>query len=139
MNNPPRDLMTFQGTTVSGTLSGIVTLNSDYLYATTSGIQPPKGVKMKIWEFRITGQQVTVQVMFTKTSGGTPQVHDAFMSTYVSGNSTPALIIPLERPIVIPSLAGTEFVQIAWNAGILTSNYGPTYIEFDAEFESGMI
>src|SRR5271157_2696938 len=137
MSGVQREIITFYGATTSGTLSGIVTLNSDLLYTSTSGIQPPMGVNLKIWEFRITGPAATVQIIFTKTSGGTPVVHNALFNgqqTTVSGCTTsiPPLIVPLERPIVIPSLQGTEFIQAAWTQN---SSYGPTNVEFDVEFE----
>lgn len=138
-NVPQRELITFYGQTTSGTLSGVITLNSDMLYATTSGIQPAKGTKLKIWEFRVTGMAATVVVTFQKTSGGTTVVHNALTHAQTSGNSVPALIIPLIRPIVIPSIAGTEFIQVGWNQGALLSNFGPTNVEFDAEFEAGSI
>ena len=136
-----REIITFYGVTTSGATSGIITLNSDLLYTSTSGIQPPQGVNLKIWEFRITGRAATIQIVFTKTSGGTPVVHNALFNgqqTLASGftNSIPALIIPLERPIVIPSLQGSEFTQAAWTQN---SSFGPTNVEFDVEFEDGMI
>ena len=136
MNDRQKDLMTFYGTTVSGTISGIVALNSDYLYTTTPGIQHPKGTNLKIWGIRVTGPAATVQIVFTKTSGATPAIHNALQHTWLSGLSTPATILSLDRPIVIPSLAGTELVQAAWTQ---TSSPGPTNVEFDVEVADGMI
>ena len=137
MSNPlPNKIMTLHGVTGAGS-AGVLPLLSDLMYSSVNYVQIPRGMAVKIWAIRMSGDANAILLGFSKTAAlavtatTTPFTPTLSLAVFAFDPSLDVWLNDnLRHPIVIPSVAGGECFYLNWaGAGLKT-----TYVDMDIEF-----
>lgn len=110
-----RTLFSIFGETDGSSTTGIFTLRSEIFYDTVDYIRLDKGLKLKIWGIRITGD--AVRVILNKTEDVTAATPDwTAIGDVIIGElpSKGSIDIELRRPILIHYKTGNEAIRFRW-------------------------
>lgn len=113
------------GTTGGLGSTGTFQLTSEWLISPVTTITIPKGTAAKIWSKRITGQPVTVNLLYANDGVTFRVVSSDYLGTAGETNSDNR-----RKPIILPSVTGVEAFQLQWSQ---TSGYISS-VQMDVEF-----
>ena len=138
MSNPlPNKIMTLHGVAAGAGTAGNLTLLSDLIYSAVAYVQIPRGMAVKIWAIRMSGEANSILLGFSKTAAlATTATATPFTPTVTLARFEfdPSLDVwlndNLRHPIVIPAVVGGECFYLNYaGAGSKT-----TYVDMDVEF-----
>jgi len=120
--------------TVHGSKSGTgdMDLTSDLFHGTTSSIRIPKGMKLKIWARRVTGDAAgTLAIQYTHDiTAGTP-TWVTLSTIYLAAAGEEDLTLS-KRPIKVMGFTGNEAVKVT-----VVSGSGNYTADLDVEITDG--
>lgn len=119
------ELVTFRGS-VSGT--GVYTLDSDILYSPVTEVRIPRGLKVKIWSIRISGEAADVAVQYTPDITAATVVWKTVDSEKLA--SAGEIVVEKRRPIVLRGFTGREAFRVVRLTGL-----GDSFVTLEVEFE----
>ena len=118
-------LIQLYGTTGGIGSTGTFQLTSVWLLSPVQTITIPKGTVAKIWSKHVTGQPVTVNLLYSNDGTNFRVVESETLGT--TGETSPN---NKRKPIILPSVNGVEAFQLQWSQ---TSGYVSS-VQFDVEF-----
>ena len=125
-----KELLTLRMVTDGTETTGTFEADHPLFYEAVSSIVIPKGQKLKIWGVRVSGADASVSINTKMTSSSDAKVLFTH-SQDVSVNSS--MNLANIKPIVVPSILGTELVTFTW----AQDTAAITYFEVDVEIGGG--
>lgn len=123
------ELITLTGTTPGDTESGELDLKSQMIYGTVNRIRVPKGLKLKIWCKRISGDPAKIMIQYTRdVTEETPTWENLITEELASSGE---VVLEKRRPAIVYGMTGKEAVRVFFDQ----SGYGAgtTTVEIEVE------
>ena len=119
------ELITLSGTTPGDeTTSGELELKSQIIHGSVTRIRIPKGLKLKIWCKRISGDPAKIMIQYTRdVTVTTPTWEDLIVEELTSPGE---VVLEKRRPAIVYGMTGKEAVRVyfdqsAYGAGTTTA------------------
>ena len=116
------ELFTITGSTNGTDTTGTISFTTDFVRGNFTSIRIPKGMKLKIWGIRISGDAAVIKVILKR---GTTE-KSVSVERFPGGTEKH---IEKRRPIVIEGVTGDEEVRVDWEQ----STAGYTAVEMEVE------
>lgn len=107
------NIITVFGQTDGTNTTGVFTLTSKDFKNSVTHLQLDKGLKYKIWNIRISGEPVTVNIEKTEDVTASPPTWVQIDSYDLV--SPGVIILEKRRPIVVHGKTGLEAIRFTWN------------------------
>jgi len=122
------ELLHLYGETDGSSTSGTFSLSSPDFSGSVSYIRIPKGMKLKIWCKRISGEVATlIKIGFTRDVTVSSPTWVTIGTEYLA--SPGEIILEKRRPIVVEGITGKEAIAVTWSQGTA----GKAYVELEVE------
>ena len=122
-------LFTVRGATDGSSTTGTFSLSGDLLQTAVSYIRIPKGMKLKVWCKRISGEPVEVIMEYTHdVTAASPTWVEVGREVLASAGE---LALEKRRPIVLRGFTGKEAFRAKWSQATAALSYA----EFEVELE----
>lgn len=107
------ELLVLRGETPGTATSGVVSLDSDILRFTTSYVRIPKGLKIKVWFKKISGDgETTFTLQYTSdVTVASPTWRNMEVEKLASKGE---IIIEKRRPLILRGITGKEAFRITY-------------------------
>lgn len=123
------DVITFYGETDGTNVTGTFALASEAIAGSVTTIRLDKGLKAKIWAKEISGEPVTVKILFTDDSTATTPTWIVIDTETLA--SPGQINLEKRKPRIIYFRTGKEAIRFDWSQ----TTAGKSYITVEIEIE----
>lgn len=126
------ELLVLRGETTGTDTSGVVRLDSDVLYTPVEYVRIPKGLKVKVWFKKVSGEGETLfTLQYTDdVTAPSPAWRDVQQEKLASKGE---LSIEKRRPLVLRGFTGREAFRVTYTQPVATKAYVELGVEIGDE------